>query len=393
MDIIETSQDLAKLCADLARDSYVTVDTEFMREHTFWPVLCLIQIAGSSHEAIIDPLAEGMDLAPFWDLMANENVLKVFHAARQDVEIVYHMGGIVPHPLFDTQIAAMVCGFGDQVGYEALVSKLADGRIDKSSRFTDWSRRPLTSKQLAYALSDVTHLRTVYEALKARLDQSGREHWLNEEMDILTSPETYKSEPVDAWQRIKFKPRNKRQLGVMMAVAEWREKQARKRNVPRNRVVKDDVIVELAVQQPKDRNALKNLRALSRGHATSNTGEELLKAVRRGLDRDPATIPEPPNGRPNQPEGTGAASDVLKLALKIIAEREGIAPKLIASASDIEKIAAGDDNVHAMHGWRREVFGDIAVEIRAGRTALGFRDKQVAVIPLRQAPGKLEAAE
>ena len=393
MRIIDTTAGLAELCTALAQDAFVTVDTEFMRERTYWPELCLIQIAGEEHEAIIDPMAPDIDLKPFFALMADEDVLKVFHAARQDIEIIHHLGGIIPHPLFDTQIAAMVCGFGDQIGYEAIVNRLAGAHVDKSSRFTDWARRPLTDKQLAYALSDVTHLRVVYGKLKAKLDQSKREPWLEEEMDILTSRDTYVVAPENAWQRVKFRARKPRQLGVLMQVSAWREDEAQTRNVPRNRVVKDDVLTELAVQQPKDKDALRGLRALAKGHANSNVGEALLKAVRAGLQMKSDDIPFVAHDKPNLPEGTAAAAEVLKLALKVIAEREGIAPKLIASSRDIDKFAAGQDDVRAMHGWRRQVFGDVALEIKAGQVALGLKNKQATLIPLNEALSKLKAAE
>ena len=393
MKIIDTTAGLAELCTALAQDEFVTVDTEFMRERTYWPELCLIQIAGEEHEAIIDPMAAELDLKPFFALMADTDVLKVFHAARQDIEIIHHLGGIIPHPLFDTQIAAMVCGFGDQIGYEAIVNRLAGAHVDKSSRFTDWARRPLTDKQLAYALSDVTHLRVVYNKLKAKLDESKREPWLEEEMDILTSPDTYVVAPENAWQRIKFRARKPRQLGVLMQVTAWREREAQMRNVPRNRIVKDDVLTELAVQQPKDKDALRGLRALAKGHANSSVGEALLKAVRAGTQMKPDDIPFVAHDKPNLPEGTAAAAEVLKLALKVIAEREGIAPKLIASSSDIEKIAAGQDNVRAMSGWRRQVFGNIALEIKAGNVALGLKNKQTTLIRLNDALSKLKAAE
>ena len=251
MKLITDTESLARLCSDLGRDEFVTVDTEFMRESTYWPDLCLIQLAGSGVTGLIDPLAPGLDLQPFFDLMSKPDVLKVFHAARQDIEIMVHRAGIVPRPVFDTQIAAMVCGFGDQVGYEAIVRKLAKAQIDKSSRFTDWSRRPLTDKQLAYALADVTHLRVVYEQLKLQLDSTGREHWLREEMDILTNPATYRTEPEDAWRRIKVRLKSKKQLGVLVAVSAWREHEAREKNVPRSRILKDDAISEIAVQMPQ----------------------------------------------------------------------------------------------------------------------------------------------
>ena len=393
MKIIDTTAGLAELCTALAQDEFVTVDTEFMRERTYWPELCLIQIAGERHEAIIDPMAPDIDLKPFYALMADSDVLKVFHAARQDVEIIHHLGSIIPHPLFDTQIAAMVCGFGDQIGYEALVNRLAGAHVDKSSRFTDWARRPLTDKQLAYALSDVTHLRVVYSKLKSKLDESKREPWLEEEMAILSSPDTYLVAPENAWQRIKFRARKPSQLGVLMQVTAWRENEAQTRNVPRNRIVKDDVLTELAVQQPKDKDALRALRALAKGHANSSVGESLLKAVRAGVEMKSGDIPFVAHAKQNLPEGTAAAAEVLKLALKVIAEHEGIAPKLIASSSDIEKIAAGQDDVRAMRGWRRQVFGEIALEIKAGHVALGLKNKQTTLIPLNEALSKLKAAE
>ncbi len=342
MELITTTESLATLCRSLAAESFITVDTEFMRESTYWPDLCLIQVAGETLTGLIDPMAPGIDLQPFFDLMNDANVLKVFHAARQDIEIMVHRAGIVPHPVFDTQIAAMVCGFGDQIGYEAIVRRLAKAQIDKSSRFTDWSRRPLTDKQLIYALADVTHLRVVYEGLKKELDKTGREHWLREEMDILTNPATYRTEPEDAWKRIKVRLRSKKQLGVLVQVAAWREREARDKNVPRSRVLKDDALAEVAVQSPQTREALNQLRALPKGIATSRIGDAILKAVKDGLDMDPKSLPQPDDGRDDMSEATQAAAEVLKLALKVVCEKEGIAPKLVASSSDIEAIAEND---------------------------------------------------
>ena len=382
MDLITTTESLTALCTRLADETYITVDTEFMRESTYWPDLCLIQVAGAEINGLIDPLAPGLDLAPFFDLMNNPDVLKVFHAARQDIEIMVHRAGIVPHPVFDTQIAAMVCGFGDQVGYEAIVRRLAKAQIDKSSRFTDWSRRPLSDKQLVYALADVTHLRVVYEGLKAELDRNGREHWLREEMDILTNPATYRTEPEDAWKRIKVRLRSKKQLGVLVEVAAWREREAREKNVPRSRVLKDDAIAEVATQMPQTREALNQLRALPKGIGTSRVGEALLKAVKAGLEIDQKLLPQPDDGRDDQSEATQAAAEVLKLALKVICEQEGIAPKLVASSSDIDAIAEDDSaDVHLMHGWRRELFGDLALAIKRGEAVIGFERGRVRVIP------------
>jgi ribonuclease D len=382
MELITSTESLECLCTALAAEAFITVDTEFMRESTYWPDLCLIQVAGETLNGLIDPLAPGIDLKPFFALMNNPAVLKVFHAARQDIEIMVHRAGIVPHPVFDTQIAAMVCGFGDQVGYEAIVRRLAKAQIDKSSRFTDWSRRPLSDKQLAYALADVTHLRVVYEALKTELDRTGREHWLREEMEILTNPATYRTEPEDAWKRVKVRLRSKKQLGVLVEVAAWREREAREKNVPRSRVLKDDAVAEVAVQMPQTREALNQLRALPRGMASSRIGEGLLKAVTAGLAIDPKTLEQPDDGRDDMSEAAQAAAEVLKLALKVVCEQEGIAPKLVASSSDIDAIAESDDaDIHLMHGWRRELFGNLALAIKRGEAVIGFARGRVRVLP------------
>ncbi len=383
MDLITDTKALSALCKALANDRFVTVDTEFMRETTYWPDLCLIQIAGAESNGLIDPMAEGIDLKPFFDLMNNEKVLKVFHAARQDVEIMVHLAGTVPHPIFDTQIAAMVCGFGDQVSYEAIVRKLAKAQIDKSSRFTDWSRRPLTEKQLTYALSDVTHLRTVYERLQHELDANGREPWLAEEMDILMAIETYRTEPQDAWKRIKVRLKSKKQLAVLVAVAGWRELEAQEKNVPRSRIVKDDAVAEIATQMPQTKEALGQLRALPRGMSTSRIGDSLIRVVKEGLARDPATLPHTNWGREETSESTQAAAEILKLALKVVCEREGLAPKLLANTSDIEAIAESDDaDVPLMHGWRREVFGNLALELKRGKAMIGFKDGRAVISPV-----------
>jgi ribonuclease D len=382
MDLITDTKALAALCKALAHETFVTVDTEFMRETTYWPDLCLIQIAGAEISGLIDPMAEGIDLKPFFALMNNEKVLKVFHAARQDVEIMVHLAGTVPHPIFDTQIAAMVCGFGDQVSYEAIVRKLAKAQIDKSSRFTDWSRRPLTEKQLTYALSDVTHLRAVYEKLKLDLDANGREPWLAQEMAILMAIETYRTEPQDAWKRIKVRLKSKKQLAVLIAVAGWRELEAQEKNVPRSRVIKDDAVAEVATQMPQSKEALAQLRALPRGMATSRTGDSLIRAVKEGLARDPATLPHANWGREESSESTQAAAEILKLALKVVCEREGLAPKLVANTSDIEAVAESDEaDVPLMHGWRREVFGNLALELKRGQAMIGFRNGRVVIAP------------
>jgi ribonuclease D len=382
MKLISDNGALKTLCAALASETFVTVDTEFLRESTYWSELCLVQIAGEELTGLIDPLAVGLDLQPFFDLMDNANVLKVFHAARQDVEIFVHRAGAVPHPIVDTQIAAMVCGFGDQVSYEGLVRRLANAQIDKSSRFTDWSRRPLTEKQLAYALSDVTHLRTVYLKLKAELEANGREPWLKQEMDILTAVETYRTHPEDAWKRIKVRLRSKKQLGVLISVAAWREVEAQEKNVPRGRVIKDDAVAEIAMQMPQTKEALAQLRALPRGLSSSKIGDAILKAVKHGLARDPALLPDVSKGREESSDQTQAAAEILKLALKVICEKEGLAPKLVASAQDIEALAERDDaDVDANRGWRREVFGAVALDLKHGRKTIGFKNGKVAIMP------------
>lgn len=393
MDIITTTPALRALCTELAKDSFIAVDTEFMREQTYWPELCLVQLAGTKREAIVDPLAPEIDLEPFFALMANRSVMKVFHAARQDVEIVFHRSGIIPTPLFDTQIAAMVCGFGDQVSYEQIVRKLAKAQIDKSSRFTDWARRPLSEKQLSYALSDVTHLRTVFEKLKADLDTSGREPWLEEEMAILSSPETYILNPADAWRRIKLRLRSRKQLAVLMSVTAWREREAQSRNVPRSRVIKDDALAEIATQVPATQDALAELRALPKGYAKSRIGDAILAAVKAGLEIDHKSLPQF-DVRPEElTESAQAAAEILKLALKIVSEKEGIAPKLIASSADIEAIAANDSApVPLMSGWRRGLFGDVALELKSGRAVIGFKKGRAQILRSAGKP-ELEAAE
>lgn len=382
MEIITTTDALKGLCQAFARESFVTVDTEFMREQTFWPVLCLIQIAGAERQAIIDPLAENISLKVFFDLMANRKVVKVFHAARQDLEIVWLKAKLIPQPLFDTQIAAMVCGFGDQVGYEALARRIAKIQIDKSSRFTDWSRRPLLHKQLAYALSDVTHLRDIYRKLRDLLDVSGREPWLEEEMAVLTSPTTYEAHPEEAWKRVKFRPRSRKQLAMLMSLSAWREREAQERNVPRSRVLKDEAIAEIVTQAPADQGALKSLRALPRGYAGSRIGEAILKAVAAGLALDQQNLPKLDDQKVSLTERASVIADVLKLALKVVCDREGIAPRIVAGASDLEAIAMDDDaDVPLLKGWRRGLFGDTALKIKAGEMAIVLHNGKPRLMP------------
>lgn len=394
MDIITTTERLKELCHILGQDSFVAVDTEFMREKTFWPELCLIQIAGALQEAIIDPLAEGLDLKPFFDLMANKKVMKVFHAARQDLEIIWLKAKLIPSPIFDTQIAAMVCGYGDQVGYEALARRIVKVTIDKSSRFTDWSRRPLSQKQLAYALSDVTHLRTIYEKLRGLLDNSGREPWLEEELAVLTSPATYEAHPEEAWKRVKFRPRNGKQLGVLMAVAAWREREAQARNVPRSRVLKDDAIAEIATQAPGDLNSLKSLRSLRKGYAGSRMGTAILKAVSAGLALNTSEMPALEGDEPALTERASVISDVLRLALKVVCEQEGIAPRIVASGSDLDAIARDDAaDVSVLRGWRRKVFGEVALKIKSGKLGIVLDNGKPRLKPFGDIRSEMRAAE
>ena len=381
VEVIDTASELRRFCEELAEEDFVTVDTEFMREKTFWPRLCLIQLAGSRRAAVVDPLAEGMDLAPFFELMANDKVLKVFHAGRQDIEIIHHLAGIIPHPVFDTQIAAMVCGFGDQVGYESLVNRLAGRQIDKTSRFTDWSRRPLSPEQLAYALSDVTHLRVIYEKLKAELEASGRAEWLKEEMEALVDPATYAQHPEDAWKRVKFRPRNRRQLLALMELAAWREREAQRRDVPRRRILKDEALAELASQLPQTPEELAGMRLVPEGVARGPAGRAILEIIRRVLAVPEEALPELPSRKAPLPEGTGPKADILKLALKIVCENERIAPKLIASAQDLEQIAAGARDLPALKGWRRRVFGEQALKLLAGEAVIGLKEGRAAILP------------
>ena len=377
--MIAETKSLDALCKRLAHAPYVAVDTEFMRDTTYWPRLCLVQVAGPEDEAVIDPLAKGMDLKPLLKLMADARVLKVFHAARQDMEIFFHMMGDVPRPIFDTQVAAMVCGFGEQVSYETLVTHYAGARVDKSSRFTDWSHRPLTERQLAYALSDVTHLRTVYAGLSERLQKTGRETWLDEEMATLLDPITYRLDPEGAWQRLKPRGMSRKALGVLKEIAAWREREAQKRDLPRGRLVKDEALLEIAASQPKRVEDLARVRALPRGNAEGALGKALLEAVARGLALPADALPALAD-RPNLPRGLGPVVEMLKVLLKMTCEKHHVAAKLVASAADLERIAAGEADVPALGGWRREVFGEDALALLDGRLGLAVERGHVKTV-------------
>lgn len=385
MDILDTTAALAALCERLATHEFVTVDTEFMRETTYYPKLCLIQIASESEAAIIDPLAEGLSLDPLFRLMADPSVVKVFHSARQDLEIIWIQGRVIPSPLFDTQVAAMVCGYGDQVSYEQLANDLAKSRIDKSSRFTDWARRPLTKAQLDYALSDVTHLRTVYLALREKLATNGRDEWLAEEMAVLASPSTYETEPHEAWKRLAGRMRKARDMAVLMEIAAWREREAQSRDVPRSRILKDDALVELCMTAPRTPEAIAQLRAVPKGFERSRAATEILEAVERGLARDPKTVPVPERDR-HRPSA-GATLDLLKVLLKAVCERERVAPRILANVDDLEAIAASDEaDVPALKGWRRELFGNLALSLKRGDVGLAVTKGKVTVMDARHAP-------
>lgn len=380
MKIIQTSDQLAKCCQSASQSRYVTVDTEFLRESTFWPKLCLIQMAWDKDAVIIDTLAPGLALDAFFELMADENVVKVFHASRQDIEIIYKLGGLVPTPMFDTQVAAMVCGFGDSISYDQLVYKITGVQVDKSSRFTDWSKRPLSKKQLHYALSDVTHLRDVYQSIKANLAEQGREHWVREEMTVLTSPRTYDMPPCEAWKRLKMRVRKPRQLAVMQAVAQWREETARGNDVPRGRIMRDDAIYEIAANPPTSFKQLSELRGLARNFDKKRYGEPLLKAISNALAMDEDDLPSLPKPK-HAPEGAAAASEMLKVLLKLVVAEEGVAAKVIATSDDLDKIAADDcADVAALTGWRRQLFGEKALRLKNGEIALGFQNGKIKLI-------------
>lgn len=377
------TKSLAELCERLAKHPFVTVDTEFLRESTYWPILCLIQVASDEEAVLIDPQAEGMDLAPFFKLMEDETVVKIFHSARQDLEIILKLGDIIPKPLFDTQIAAMVCGYGDSISYDNLVQRICNVQIDKSSRFTDWSQRPLTDKQQSYALADVTYLRDVYKSLSASLVEANRSEWLKEEMTILESRGTYIVEPQDAWKRLKMRARKPIELAVTKEVAAWREAEAKSRNQPRGRIIKDDAIYEIASQQPENTQALARMRALPKGFDRSKFAEPLIDAVKRAKAIPKDDLPKVPRP-PRRPEGSSAVVELLKVLLKLVCEEHGVASKIIANVDDLEKIAESDvADVAALKGWRRELFGEAALNVKAGK--LGFAlspKKKVVLVPI-----------
>jgi ribonuclease D len=393
MILITDTGSLARFCTTLAGADFVTVDTEFMRERTYWPKLCLIQLAGPHDAAVVDALADGLDLQPLFDFLNDSPTLKVFHAARQDIEIFHHLTGRIPQPVFDTQIAAMVCGFGESVGYETLVSKLAKARIDKSMRFTDWSHRPLSDKQLQYALSDVTHLRVAYEKLARRLERTGRAHWLEEEIRTMTTPGTYVVEPEDAWKRIKLRGGKPLFLAILKELAAWRERTAQDRDVPRSRVMRDDMLLDIAARVPRNEAELARTRSVGRSGLPQQVAREVIEAVDRACalpERDRPVMVQ----REDLPRGMGPLVDMLKLLLKMVCDKEEVAQKLVASSSDLELIAA-DDNavVPALHGWRRQLFGEDALRLKHGKLALAANGRAITLLRLDGVVASVEPAE
>ncbi|HEU0222663.1 MAG TPA: ribonuclease D [Paracoccaceae bacterium] len=389
MQFIATIDHLARFCTECSEAPFITVDTEFLRERTYYAQLCLVQVArpgeGEEVAAIIDPLAREIDLAPFFALLGNPNITKVFHAARQDLEIFLHMGGVMPAPIFDTQVAAMVCGLGDQASYETLVRRVAKADMDKSARFTDWSTRPLSQKQLAYALADVTHLRVIYLKLREQLEKSGRAEWVQEEMAQLTAPETYRTDPEEAWRRLKTRSGSPKFLAVVRELAAWRERTAQSRDVPRSRLLKDEALLEIASNRPATLEELARTRLLQREGRKAETSEAILKAVKAGIDCPPEkrpALPEPYHPKP----GSQALSDLLRVLLKAKADSAGVAPRLIASSADLDRIASEEaPDVPALAGWRRKVFGACALRLKAGEIALSASPNGVKLVEVGEA--------
>jgi len=386
MKTITKTDDLAAFCAMAKKHPYVTVDTEFLRERTYYSKLCLVQLAVPCKEddcaVLVDPLAgDGLSLEPLYDLFRDTSVVKVFHAARQDLEIFQVEAGVIPSPLFDTQVAAMVCGFGEQAGYETLVKKIAKQSLDKSSRFTDWSRRPLTDAQKTYALADVTHLRGIYEFLAKKLASSGRDKWVEEELSVLTDPETYRTEPGEAWRRIKTRNTSPRFLAILRELARFREEYAQSRNIPRNRVYKDDALLELAATKPQNVQDLGRSRLLLREARKGDVADGILTAVKAALDCPAEDLPKPDKMADRQ-QINPALADLLRVLLKAKSDTYGVAPKLIASAADLDSMAGGDRDVAALRGWRSDVFGQDALRLCEGKIGLAVKGSAVEPVEI-----------
>jgi len=386
MITLTTTDELAAFCAAARAHPYIALDTEFMRERTYFPKLCLMQMAvpgeGEDRAVLADPLADDMSLEPLLELFRDESVVKVFHAARQDLEIFFIEGKVFPKPLFDTQIAAMVCGFGEQVGYGTLVGKIAGQQLDKTSRFTDWSRRPLSDAQKRYALADVTHLRAIYEYLAAEVEKSGRGSWVKEELEFLTAPETYMIRPEDAWRRIRTRTVSGRYLAVVRELARFRETCARSRDIPRTRILKDEAILELASTRPRNLQELGRSRLLFREARKGKTAEGILAAVAAGVEGDPVKVTSEPNGANKGKTANPALADLLRVLLRARADSEGVARKLVAPATELDAIAAGERDVRALKGWRGKIFGEDALRLCDGKVALSVKGNQVEVVPI-----------
>jgi ribonuclease D len=382
MTLITTTKDLKAFCIRLKKAEFITVDTEFIRERTYWARLCLIQVAGPDEAFAIDPLAEGMDLSPLYELFLNKKIVKVFHACRQDLEIFFkEMHGKLPTPLFDTQVAAMVCGYGEQVSYEVLVNSILKKQLDKSSRFTDWAQRPLTAKQLKYALADVTYLRTIYERLSAKIEKQKRGAWIKDEFKNLSDKENYISHPEDAWERIKLPTHKPRVLGVLKEIATWREQAAQNADVPRGRILKDEALAEIALHMPVTREALGKMRSMQHGFSESEKGQHLLEAVQRGMALAEKDLPKR-DPRPHFPPGLAPTIDLLRVLLKLKCEENEVASKLLANAADLELIAAYGDKaeVPALSGWRLKVFGKEALDLRNGKLAIAIENNKLKIV-------------
>ncbi|CUJ29346.1 Ribonuclease D [Cognatishimia activa] len=385
MKTLTTTEELAQFCKEARQHPYVTIDTEFLRERTYYSKLCLVQLAypgeGDENAVLVDPLVDGLSLEPLYELFRDTNVVKVFHAARQDLEIFFIEAGVFPDPLFDTQVAAMVCGFGEQVGYETLVRKIARQGLDKSSRFTDWSRRPLTDAQKKYALGDVTHLRKIYEFLAEKLEETGRARWVKEELTVLTSPETYILDPEDAWKRVKTRTTTPKFLAIVRELAKFRERLAQSRNIPRNRVYKDDALIELASTKPQTPQDLGRSRLLLREARKGEIAEGILAAIKAGIECPPADMPKVKKAKDSQ-QVNPALADLLRVLLKSKTERSGVASKLIANAAELDAIASGERDVPSLKGWRREVFGEDALRLCDGQIALSAKGSNIKIIQL-----------
>lgn len=383
MTIITDNDELAAFCEKLAREEFITIDTEFLREKTYYPKLCLVQVSGPNKKALaIDTLVKGTDLTPLFDLLQNKDVLKVFHASRQDLEIFYNLMGCVATPIFDTQVAAMVCGYGDSISYEKLVKNISGAQIDKSSQFTDWSLRPLSNKQINYALGDVTHLCDVYHNLREELKKTKRCHWVLMEEEILNNPATYQNDPYKAWERIKIRSPKSRSLAILRELAALRERRAQKCNIPKAWVMRDDTLADMANQAPRDKKSLKNIRNISKEFAQGKFGDQMLEAIETAMASPKESWPVPVKKKPVSPHVL-VIIDILKMLLKIESTEHGVAPKIIASASDLEAIALDDNaDVPALKGWRREVFGEEALAVKHGKLAIGLKDGKIAKVPV-----------